>query len=94
MVRLIKVLSRAMAVLTFVALSSCSEQGVDKSRSEAMTFGASYVSDVARTVLSNGTKVLWEDGDQIIVALTSERFAEQVAALSILLLGGCFCSFG
>ena len=44
MERLMMIVVRAMAVLTFIALSSCSEQGVDKSRSEAMTFGASYVS--------------------------------------------------
>ena len=82
MERLIVILTRAVAVLTFIALSSCSEQGVDKSRSEAMTFGASYVSDVARTVLSNGTKVLWEDGDQIYVSGAEQPFTTSLSAPS------------
>jgi hypothetical protein len=79
MERLIVILTRAVAALTFIALSSCSEQGVDKSRSEAMTFGASYVSDVARTVLSNGTKVLWEDGDQIYVSGAEQPFTTSLS---------------
>ena len=79
MERLIVILTRAVAALMFVALSSCSEQSVDKSRSEAMTFGASYASDVARTVLSNGTKVLWEDGDQIYVSGAEQPFTTSLS---------------
>ena len=80
MKKLIHLLSKAMCALfvTSVALS-CVENGMSDVVRTKMTFGASYSSDDARSILSDGTKVYWEHGDQIYVSGAEEPF---VATLS------------
>ena len=65
---------QVLGVLLLTAVAACTESGLQPSAMSEMTFGASYASDNARTVLSESVKILWEDGDGIYVSGAEEPF--------------------
>ena len=64
-----------LSILLLMIMSvSCSETDLTSSSVKPMTFGASYGSEEARTVLTESVKIHWEDGDAIYVSGSEEPF--------------------
>lgn len=74
MERLSNALCRILGVLLLTAVAACTESGLQCSTMTEMTFGASYGSDDARTVLADAVRIHWENGDRIYVSGAEEPF--------------------